>query len=655
MSHHHDMYYDNPSRSPGSHRHPSQTLHRQPSRQFDSYAQLPGLYTADDHVAAQQQPPPQQQQPQQPQPQASYALPRYTDRLNATLGGSNYGGAFDVGAAPAWNTFGGHGQGNNIMNASTRLKQPAARGRSNLPSVRSLSARPVAFLPNRKRLQNWLDQTQPLGSSNHYGNMPPLGMRSDAFGQPDTDEELIPTAIVIKNIPFAVKKEQLVQLMTDMRLPLPYAFNYHFDNGVFRGLAFANFTTAEETAAVIEGLNHFELHGRKLRVEYKKMLPLAERERIEREKRERRGQLEEQHRPLTTSTLHQQASVTSLSSHLPGTSPSPVSARTNSLLPGTSTQTRRGKYDASANLTPSADVDMNDPQVLQFYSQLLLFKEDPTRESMTFPPTLSPVQRRNIHTLSHHMGLAHVSKGVGDQRQVHIFRAHDFNQSPPIPQLNTGHNEHRRALNRAATTDFSDVRGSDGFYGTLGRQGSGYLGFPESAGGLSAAPNLRAAKSYADLRSYTPSPVPSTASFPATLNTNLNRLAAEYNTNHSATSTNPSLTPTQPSATREESLLVNGLGNMTLGSGFGTSGSPRGLRGVVSWDRETPGPIGGHRSFSTNFDESNRDRNQTVPSRQPRGPIPERGTGFSRNRTNGHHARGSDDLSSQSGVEIVVE
>jgi RNA recognition motif-containing protein len=86
--------------------------------------------------------------------------------------------------------------------------------------------------------------------------------------------------------------------MTEVNLPLPYAFNYHFDNGVFRGLAFANFTTAEETAAVIDILNGFELQGRKLRVEYKKMLPIQERERIEREKRERRGQLEEQHRPV---------------------------------------------------------------------------------------------------------------------------------------------------------------------------------------------------------------------------------------------------------------------------------------------------------------------------------------------------------------------
>lgn len=114
--------------------------------------------------------------------------------------------------------------------------------------------------------------------------------------------------------------------MTEFGLPLPYAFNYHFDNGVFRGLAFANFTTAEETAAVIDMLNHFELQGRKLRVEYKKMLPLQERERIEREKRERRGQLEEQHRPMA-SQLHSQSSMSSLTSHIPATSPSPVSQR----------------------------------------------------------------------------------------------------------------------------------------------------------------------------------------------------------------------------------------------------------------------------------------------------------------------------------------
>jgi len=289
--------------------------------------------------------------------------------------------------------------------------------------------------------------------------------------------------------------------------------------------------------------------------------------------------------------------------------------------------------------------------VLHFYSQLLLFKEDVLRDSMTLPPTLTPAQRRTVHTLAHHMGLAHVSKGLGDQRQVHIFRAHDVpNLSPPIPQLQptlTGDSQ-RRGLNRSATTDFSDVR--DGFYGTLGRQASGYLGFGDSAGGLSAGPNLRAAKSYADLRSYTPSPVPSTASFPATLNTNFSRFVDLAP--GSASSSNPSVTPTVTSG-RDETLLVNGLGGMSLGGGFGQNTSPSRTRGLMAWDREAPGPIGGHRSFSTNFREPSRERG--LPSRQPRGPLPERGTGFSHSRQNGHRGRGSDELSSQSNVEIVVE
>ena len=57
--------------------------------------------------------------------------------------------------------------------------------------------------------------------------------------------------------------------MTKLNLPLPYAFNYHFDNGVFRGLAFANFTSTDETSAVVNQLNGREIGGRKLRVEYK--------------------------------------------------------------------------------------------------------------------------------------------------------------------------------------------------------------------------------------------------------------------------------------------------------------------------------------------------------------------------------------------------
>lgn len=150
-------------------------------------------------------------------------------------------------------------------------------------------------------------------------NLPMNGSDHDLAGLSDTrglgtpgsaDEQLIPTAIVIKNIQFQCRKEILQGLMASMNLPQPYAFNYHFDKGVFRGLAFANFSTPEDTHIVIQKMNGLEVMGRKLRVEYKKMLPQEERDRIDREKREKRGQLEEQHRaPLPQ---HQQTALHAL-------------------------------------------------------------------------------------------------------------------------------------------------------------------------------------------------------------------------------------------------------------------------------------------------------------------------------------------------------
>lgn len=511
--------------------------------------------------------------------------------------------------------------------------------------------------------QNWLEQ-QVLPTGNLFGGIgpSPLGgqpARPDNFTN-DPDEELIPTAIVIKNIPFAVKKEQLVELMTQMNLPLPYAFNYHFDNGVFRGLAFANFTSADETATVIENLNHFELQGRKLRVEYKKMLPLQERERIEREKRERRGQLEEQHRPMVNNQVHSQPSMSSVSSHIPATSPSPIDSRTDK--PG-----KDAAHSRLAALLTSQGVDLNDPQTLSFYSELLLFRDDLSREALIFPSALSPNQRRLVHTLSHHMGLSHVSRGNGEQRQVHVVRAPaGSNISPPIPQVSAIHagDASRRGLNRAATIDFNEARSAEqGVYNTLrGQQSSGFLGIPDSPGGFGTQPNLRAAKSYADLRSYTPSPVPSSASFPAALQSNIARYGPG-----SAASTTPTLTPTASGTalgqTREEGLLVSGLGSMTLGGNLGPAGtnggSPRRPRPIFSWDQDNQqqptGPIGSNRAFSLNYEESARNGGQTLPLRQPRGPTAERVPGFSRARPNGHQARGSDELRPSSGVEIIVE
>lgn len=490
--------------------------------------------------------------------------------------------------------------------------------------------------------QQWYEQPRMAHGFSPVDEQRNVGMQHRHNGM-DADDELIPTAIVIKNIPFAVKKEQLTEVMTNMNLPLPYAFNYHFDNGVFRGLAFANFTSPDETARVIQALNHMDLSGRKLRVEYKKMLPLAERERIEREKRERRGQLEEQHRPIQGSSLHGQISMSSLASHQhPGTSPSPISMRAG----------KPGMHLHRVALSPTntdPDVDMNDAQTLEFYTQLRAFRDDPDREAYIFPPTIGPTERRIVHTLAHNLGLGHASHGNGDQRQVHIYRAGPG--SKPSPTNNSmsgafqGHPPLSRNLSRAATTDFNDIRQNDQTV-LRGQSSVGLLSAMDTHafGGMNA--NLRTAKSYADLRSWSPSPVPSTASFPSAFQANGSRLQP-YDESTGvdtptlmASASNPGL-----NLPRDENFLISGMQGLGLGNGASSQTSPRRQRSMFSsWEDsqsyQATAPIGSNRNVSTNGEAV----------RQPRGPTGDRGQGFGQRRQNG---RGSDEL--RTGPPIIVE
>ncbi|RPA77449.1 hypothetical protein BJ508DRAFT_310140 [Ascobolus immersus RN42] len=647
--HHHDPYYDNmgSQRQPGLTSQSShQNLHRQTSRHHlvpdNAYNYNNGLYTAEDHAAAR------------------YETDRFGQRLGNGMSNVVSGYPYESSGAQTWNP--------NSYGAASTIGQMGTTGR-----IKS-QGRQRAQLPS-----DWMGQPQQMPSNNPLAQLSTLSlgqMRPDTVNSdPNMDEELIPTAIVIKNIPFAVKKEQLVQLMTELGLPLPYAFNYHFDNGVFRGLAFANFTTPEETATVIDVLNHFELQGRKLRVEYKKMLPLVERERIEREKRERRGQLEEQHRPVPITSLQNPIMPSA-------TSPAPMST-------------------GSTRSKPAADVDLNDPQTLQFYSQLLLFRDDMNREALIFPSTLSPQQRRIVHTLAHHMGLAHISRGTGETRQVHVFRAPSATPSlnpsgiPTTVQPIEHHN--RRGLSRAITMDFSETRNAhDGVYSNIGRTTASLLDVPISPNGARdfSRQNLRPAKSFADLRSYTPSPVPSTASFPASLGAGLVARYGDY-AGTSVSSATPNLTPTGTGnnilslGNSSESMLVNGLSGMSLGgSALGAvgSGSLREARGqflerqqqqLQQQQREDQQRDNLQQAFGSqrnaygsnnyqqqqqNYDESptreTRGGQTIAPYRQPKGPD-SAGSGFSRGLNhNGHGSvRNSNgqELDVQSGVPIVVE
>jgi hypothetical protein len=308
-------------------------------------------------------------------------------------------------------------------------------------------------------------------------------------------------------------------------------------------------------------------------------------------------------------------------------------------------------------LTLLADVDMNDKQTLEFYTELVMFRNDPSREVLIFPATLEPGHRRTIHTLAHHIGLMHVSRGNGEERQVHIYRsAPGTNTSPPSSSISgfPGNGNLPRGLSRSATTEFNEVRPADATaFNTLRGQASGGLlgSLDPSNNNLANAANLRAAKSFADLRSWTPSPVPSSASFPTALQTNGTRL---QQLEGQAGSKTPSLTPTASNSGlgfgRDEGFLVSGMGSMNLGNGMTSSSSPRRQRNVFSpWDDgqtyPATAPIGSNRTMSVGTESNNIDR---AANRANRGAAVERGSGFRR-----QNGRGSDEL--RAGPPIIVE
>lgn len=55
-----------------------------------------------------------------------------------------------------------------------------------------------------------------------------MTMSPSSATEPAADEDIIPTAIVIKNIPFTLKREQLLAIIEELKIPAPYALNFHF-------------------------------------------------------------------------------------------------------------------------------------------------------------------------------------------------------------------------------------------------------------------------------------------------------------------------------------------------------------------------------------------------------------------------------------------
>lgn len=216
---------------------------------------------------------------------------------------------------------------------------------------------------------------------------------------------VVPTAVVVKNIPFSVKREQLLQFMATLGLPAPYAFNYHFDNGVFHGLAFANFHTAEETAAVIEHLNGREIAGRKLRVEYKKVSP---------------GQGGLPRAPSSAPELKPRDS-----------------ARPDPRRPGAAAIETTWQLSPHLGSPLPANLNFNEPQVLDLFTKLLAFKGHAAAVPGTEPEFLisgnpQRYQLEILSTLCKYLGLTELRTQEGVKVVPHHSKdaQHAPNTSP---------------------------------------------------------------------------------------------------------------------------------------------------------------------------------------------------------------------------------
>lgn len=162
---------------------------------------------------------------------------------------------------------------------------------------------------------------------------------------------------------------------------------------------------------------------------------------------------------------------------------------------------------------------MNDPVTLEFYRQLLLFQHDHSREAYIFPSTLTPAQRRTVHTLARSLGLSHISHGTNKLRQIHVGRTPVYSDKglmgpvqPPMSSAGPSSVQNmaeQRSLIRSATTDLSETREHNASPLSALRSHNSKLSDitdPSSFAFGHSADAQRAVKSFNDLRSYTSSP-----------------------------------------------------------------------------------------------------------------------------------------------------
>jgi len=73
--------------------------------------------------------------------------------------------------------------------------------------------------------------------------------------------------------------------------------------------------------------------------------------------------------------------------------------------------------------SPAPDqLDLNDPETLKFYDQVIIFRDDKSREELVFPKSLSSAHRRTLLLIAQKLQLYHYNEGEGEDRILKIVR-----------------------------------------------------------------------------------------------------------------------------------------------------------------------------------------------------------------------------------------
>ncbi|KAK9765017.1 Peptidyl-prolyl cis-trans isomerase pin4 [Basidiobolus ranarum] len=230
--------------------------------------------------------------------------------------------------------------------------------------------------------------------------------------------DIVTTAVVIKNIPFSIKRDALLKSMVELDIPKPYAFNYHYDNGVFRGLAFANFKTPEETDYVISTLNGFDIGGRKLKVEYKRVMlgfnnePLNEF--VE------KGFFEE-----TQSSSDKEVKEKSKKSEKPvKILQREKEERPENLPRDKSKKSEKMKSEKrnKAKVESPEGIDLSDPETRTFYEELVAFREEQGNHDLVYLNSLNQYQRNLLQMIVQKLGMSFKCDGEEENWHMRISR-----------------------------------------------------------------------------------------------------------------------------------------------------------------------------------------------------------------------------------------